>query len=134
MRGLITPPSKSSSAAERLEREVRSSCPLQKSNSKSASVSIGWCLNLGVPGFSSQLKGIAAEEKVSRRWWKEEEGLVGALKKGVKWWCGGEEGGVRKGEVEVLSKLKSTGGEGFITSMSVTVGWKFEMPKLEGER
>lgn len=89
-------------------------------------------MDLGVPGFSSQLKGIAAEEKVSRRWRKEEEGLVGALKKGVKWWCGGEEGGVRKGEVEVLSNLNSTGGEGVITSMSVTVGWKFE--RLRGFR
>lgn len=84
----------------------------------SKKLSVARCLVLGVPGVSSQLKGIvlaAAAEKTSRRW-KEEEGLVGALTKGEKW--GGLDGGVRKGVVEVLSKLKA-GGEGIITSISM---------------
>lgn len=94
-------------------------CELLRTPKLLKKLSVARCLVLGVPGVSSQLKGIvlavAAAEKESRRW-KEEEGLVGALKKGEKW--GGLDGGVRKGVVEVLSKLKA-GGEGIITSISM---------------
>ena len=47
-------------------------------------------------------------------------GLVGALKKKVpKRW--GLEGALMYGEVHVLSKLKSTGVDGIITSISIFV-------------